>query len=405
MLAQAWELSIRELLKSLHESDSYRERHEIKAIDATHVLLDGQQFINFASNDYLGLTHHPRVIEAARNALAKYGAGAGASPLICGYTPAHAAAERRISQWKGTEAAVLLPSGYQANLAAIQTLAIGAERGGHSIRFLLDKLCHASLIDAVRGSGQELRVYPHQNPQKLQKLLEQSEPNQIQVVLTESIFSMDGDAADLPALAALKQKYGFILFLDEAHASGVYGPGGNGLAAEMGVSASVDVTVATFSKAIGCAGGAVCGSRLFCEAVVNFARAYIYSTSIPAHVAVGADMAIQVMREEPQRIGRLRENAKKVRTALVQTRFEIPEGDSPIIPLIVGSESEAVHAAALLKERGMLAWPIRPPTVPRGRSRLRVTLCSEHDGTDIEQLLAAIADLSGRPVGSGDRTL
>jgi 8-amino-7-oxononanoate synthase len=405
MSLDAWESPVREALNALHKVDSHRQRCQVVPIDATHVLVNGKRSVNFASNDYLGLTHHPRVMEAARRALAEYGSGAGASPLICGYTPAHAAAERRIAQWKGAQASVLLPSGYQANLAAIHTLAIGAQRGGRSIRFLLDKLCHASLVDAVRATGQEFRVYPHQRIEKLERLLAQSEPDQIQAVVTESIFSMDGDAADLRALAALRRKYGCLLLVDEAHAGGVYGPEGGGLAAELGLSGEVDVTIATLSKAIGCVGGAVCGSGIFCEAVVNFARAYIYSTSLPAHVAAAAKTAIEVMRDEPQRIRRLRALAGAVRRALSLTRFTVPKGDSPVIPLVMGSEPEALEAAEFLAGRGLLAWPIRPPTVPRGTSRLRITLSSEHDDGEIEALLAGVRDLSERPVRSGDRPL
>jgi 7-keto-8-aminopelargonate synthetase-like enzyme len=207
---------------------------------------------------------------------------------------------------------------------------------------------------------------------------------------------MDGDAADLRAIGELKRKHPFLLLLDEAHASGVYGPGGSGLACELGLSDQVDVTIATLSKAIGCVGGAICGSQISCDALVNFARAYIYSTSLPAHVAAAAEAAIDVMHDEPQRMRRVRQLAIRVREALSRTKLTVPDGDSPIIPIVMGSESVALDAAQFLASRQMLALAIRPPTVARGSSRLRITLCSEHSDQEIDRLIGAIVDLSRR---------
>ncbi len=258
-----------------------RSRRLAKAIDAVHVEIDGKCFVNFASNDYLGLTHHPRMISVAERSLRDHGAGSGAAGLISGYTPSHARAEASIATLKGTAASVLLPSGYQANHAAVQTIAATAP----SVRFLVDKLAHASLIDAIRASGTEFRVFPHNGMDKLRRLLAENAKDQLQVVVTESIFSMDGDAADLRAIAELKREFPFVLLLDEAHGTGVYGGGGAGYANEMGLSDIVDISIVTLSKAIGGTGGAVCGSRIFCEAIVNHGRAYIYSTSVPAFVA------------------------------------------------------------------------------------------------------------------------
>ena len=196
---------------------------------------------DFASNDYLGLTHHPRVIAAMAQATMECGAGAGASALIAGHSDRHASAERALATWKGTEAAVLLPSGYQAGHAAVQTIAAVAKARGTPVSFLLDRLAHASLIDAIRGSGMPFRVFVHNDLLKLARLLEEANGGQLQVVVTESIFSMDGDAAPLRALADLKQKHRFVLLLDEAHGSGVYGPGGAGLAAELHLTGAVDI--------------------------------------------------------------------------------------------------------------------------------------------------------------------
>ena len=396
MEPEAWERGIRQRLDRLAEQHLYRQRVVVRPLDATHVEVDGRRYVNFASNNYLDLSHHPRVLAAAAEVLRRDGAGAGASPLVTGYGPAHADAERAIARWKGTGGAVMLPSGYQANLAAVQTLAaLGQEAGG--VRFLLDKLVHASLIDAVRETGAPFRVFPHKHLDKLARLLEEADPAQSQVVVTESIFSMDGDAADLPGLAELKRRRLFVLLLDEAHASGVYGEGGAGLAAEAGLAGLAEVTVVTLSKSLGCGGGAVCGSAGFCDAVVNLGRAYVYSTGVPPHVAAAAEAAIGVIRDEPQRQGRVRELAAHVRSRLSGAGFDVPAGDSPIIPILLQNEEAALTAASRMRDAGLWVVAIRPPTVPRGGSRIRVTLSSEHTDEEVESLLTAVAAL--RPTG------
>jgi 8-amino-7-oxononanoate synthase len=390
----AWERSIRQRLDRLAGQHLFRKRQVVRPLDATHVDVDGRLYVNFASNNYLGLSHHPHVLEAAAQVLRRDGAGGGASALVTGYTEALASAERRIAAWKGAEGGVLFPSGYQANLAAVQTLsALGeGKRGG--IRFLLDKLVHASLIDAVRESGAPFRVFPHNHLDKLARLLEEAEEGQTQVVVTESIFSMDGDAADLAGLARLKQRRPFVLLLDEAHGSGVYGPAGAGLAAEVGLAALADVTVVTLSKALGCAGGAVCGSAGFCEAVINLGRAYVYSTALPPAVAAAAQAAVDVIRDEPERQRRVRDLARMVRSRLAQSGLQIPPGDSPIVPIILGNEEAALAAASRLKDLGLWVVAIRPPTVPRGSSRLRITLSSKHTADEIERLLSSLVTVA-----------
>jgi 8-amino-7-oxononanoate synthase len=320
----------------------------------------------------------------------RFGAGSGAAALISGYTTAHAQAEQAIARWKGYEAAVLLPSGYQANLAAVQTIAALAVNDGKTARFLVDKLAHASLLDAVLATKGPMRIFPHNQLGKLRRLLSDAPADQLQVVLTESIFSMDGDACDLAGLAELRRQYGCILMVDEGHASGVYGPNGSGYAAEIGLGQVADVSIATLSKAVGCVGGAVCASVGFCEALANFGRAYIYSTSIPAPVAAAVGCAIEVMRREPDRQIRLRANARRVRAALGLGAGAHTPADSPIIPVILGDEHGAMEAAARLEEAGLLAVAVRPPTVPRGTSRLRITLSSEHSAAEVDRLVEAV---------------
>lgn len=401
MEPQGWERSIRQRLEGLAVQRLHRKRQIVRPLDATHIEVDGRRYVNFASNNYLGLSHHPRVVEAAAEALRRNGAGAGASPLVTGHGPAHVAAERAIAAWKGTEAAVLLPSGYQANLAAVQTLAaLGGGRGaagaGRPVRFLFDKIVHASLIDAVFESRIHFRTFPHNNLQKLERMLEEFDPAEALVVITESVFSMDGDAADLEGLARLKQRRPFVLLLDEAHASGVYGPAGAGLAAERGLSQLADLTVVTLSKSLGCGGGAVCGSALLCDAVVNFGRGYVYSTALSPVMAAAAEAAVAVLRDEPWHQKRLRELSGRVRARLREGGLDVPAGDSPVIPVILKSEEAALAAASRLQDAGLWAVAIRPPTVPRGTSRIRLTLSSQHTDDEVELLLASVLSL-GRP--------
>jgi 8-amino-7-oxononanoate synthase len=375
-----------------------RALRTVEPVDAVHLVSDGRRLVNFASNNYLGLTHHPRVIAAIRDALAAYGAGSGAASLITGHTIAHANTERAVARWKGVEKAVLLPSGYAANFAAVGALAVvgrsAASGEDAGVRFLLDKLCHASLVDAVHGSGAAFRVFPHNGVDKLRRLLADAPAGQLQVVVTESIFSMDGDAADLAAIVALKREHEFLLLLDEAHGGGVYGPGGAGLAAELNLNDAVDLTVATFSKAAGVAGGAVCGSALLCDAVVNHGRSMIFTTAMPPAVAAGIEASLNVMVDEPWRAARVRALARRVREALGITTAPV---DSPIIPIIVGDEATALSAAAELEAAGLLVVAVRPPTVARGTSRLRVTVSAEHSDDEVKRLIEAVRTMRLTP--------
>jgi 8-amino-7-oxononanoate synthase len=391
--SQHWNDAVEGALQKRRAANEFRQRRRIRPLDAVHVEIDGRRCVNFSSNDYLGLAHHPKVIAAFAS---QNGVGSGAAALVSGYSPAHASAERAIANWKGTESAVVLGSGYAANLAAIQAIAaVGGETG---VTLLIDKLIHASLIDAVRsvcGSDKKtsFRVFPHNHLEKLERLLEEMEPGRLCAVVTESIFSMDGDAADLPGIARLKQKHPFLLLLDEAHGSGVYGPNGAGYAAELGLGSVVDVSIVTLSKAVGVVGGAVCASEKFCDAVVNFGRPYIYSTNLPPAAAAAAEVAIEVMRDEPERQQRVRALAADVRHRLRQIGFEIAGGDSPIIPVLLGDETEAMRAAGRLLEGGFLVVAIRPPTVPRGTSRMRITLSSEHGQEEVGGLLKLLESI------------
>ena len=265
-------------------------------------------------------------------------------------------------------------------------------------------MVHASVIDAVRSTGAAYRVFPHNGLIKLTRLLDEgngdeADPGQMQVVVTESVFSMDGNEAALSELSSLRRSgRRFVLLLDEAHASGVYGPAGAGLAAHYALSDLPEVSVVTLSKALGCAGGAVCGSKAFCEAVVNFGRAYIYSTGIPPAFAAAAEAAIDVLRDEPQHQRRLEELRARVAGALREAGpVVIPPTVSAIVPVFLGSEEAALEAASRMQQAGLWVVPIRPPTVPRGTSRLRITLSSQHTDGEIDLLLKTLGSLDVRP--------
>ena len=389
-MSDSWSTPLLRALTARREANTFRTRR---------VTADDPSVLDFASNDYLGLSRHPAVIRAFTDAAAD-GVGSGAAALVTGHTRHHERAESDLAEWKHTESAVLTGSGYVANLAAVQSVAavgavtaVGASTG---VRFLVDKLAHASLVDAVRSVESatcSFRIFPHNHLGKLQRLLADASPGQLQVVVTESVFSMDGDTADLAGIAALKNRFDFLLLLDEAHASGVYGPAGAGYAAELGLESAVDLSVVTLSKAAGCVGGAVCASRDWCDAVVNFGRPYIYSTSPPPAVAAAIAASIRVMADEPRHRQRVRQLSVYVRRRLAEIGCQIPAGDSPIVPVILGSETATLAAAAALLAAGIRVGAVRPPTVARGASRLRITVSAKHGDEDIEKLIAAAKEL------------
>jgi 8-amino-7-oxononanoate synthase len=392
------EQMLAEAVQARQQTHLLRHRVPNRHLDATHVEVAGRRLVNFATNDYLGLARHPKLIEAAQSAAQSHGVGSGASALVSGYTDLHARAEEELARWKGTQAAVILPSGYQANLAAIVAIAKAADSAGRSVRVLMDKLVHASLIDAVAVSGCRFRIIPHNGISKLARLLEKNgdaasssnDKHPLDVIVTESIYSMDGDAAPVRELAELAAASSAAWILDEAHGTGVYGASGRGYATEMGVAP--DATIVTLSKAMGCAGGAVCGSRAMCDAIVNFGRAYVYSTALPPPTVATVLAALAVMRDEPNRQARVREMSVRLRTQLAALNLgaKITVGDSPIIAVIVGNAQRATSVAERMRDAGYWIPAIRPPTVPLEQSRLRISLSCEHSDAEIDGLVAAL---------------
>lgn len=373
---------------------SWEVEAELAELDAAHlrrrlrVMPRKTAVLNFASNDYLGLSQHDAVKAALMDGVARHGAGSGASRLVTGTHEAHAELEERLAAFKHTEAALTFGSGYAAALGAITALV----REGDTV--ILDKLSHASLIDAARLSGATVRVFPHNHLGKLESLLKRCVPSSRRVlVVTESVFSMDGDTAPLAEMVELKDRHGAWLLVDEAHAVGVLGPQGRGLAAALGVADRVDIHLGTLSKAVGLSGGYIAARRVVIDLLVNRARSFIYTTAPPPALAYAANHALEILAsEEGDKLRkRLHGHVRTLRTGLGMN------ADAPLTaihPHIVGDEALAMSLAGRLVEKGYLIPAIRYPTVPRGSARLRITLTAAHKAAEVRQLIQVINETS-----------
>jgi 8-amino-7-oxononanoate synthase len=378
-------------LKGLRERSLDRHLREITRAQGSEVEIGGRRLINFSSNDYLGLANDPRLREAATSAINKFGVGCGASRLITGNLSPHLSLERALAKWKGNESALCFSSGYAAALGTIPALV------GKDDVILLDKLCHASLIDGAKLSGAILRVFPHNQLGKLESHLEwarREHPGRRVLIITESVFSMDGDLAPLREMVELKKRFRALLMLDEAHAVGVIGQNGRGLAMAENVSEEVDVQMGTLSKAFGASGGYICGARTLIEWLINRARSFIYSTAPPSAIAVAALAAVDFLAspEGEERRLLLWERIRLMQQLLPRAglKGENVAARSAIFPLIVGDEKAALDLAAKLQSEGFLVPAIRYPTVAKGAARLRITLTAAHEEAQIEAFCETI---------------
>ncbi len=367
----------------------YRSLRTITSAQGPRIVLDGRELLNFSSNDYLGLANDPALKRAAVAAIEKYGVGAGASRLVCGNLQPYEDLERKLAAFKAREAAIVFSSGYAANIGAIAALV------GEGDMVILDKLNHASIIDGARQSGATIRVYPHKNLAKLEAILQQGDAIRRKLIVTETVFSMDGDLAPLAEIVALKEKYGAWLMIDEAHATGLYASNRRGIAEAVGVEDRVDIMLGTLSKALGCAGGFVVGSQVLIDFLRNRARSLIYSTALPPSVCAAAAAAVDFVMSEDghQRRDQLWRNVSAMKNGLSAAGMA-NESRSPIIPIIIGEEGAAVEISRQLQERGIFVPAIRFPTVPKGKARLRVTVTAAHQQADIEQFLKEFGDLA-----------
>ncbi|MCX7885770.1 MAG: 8-amino-7-oxononanoate synthase [Verrucomicrobiae bacterium] len=362
-------------LEQLRERGLYRFLQRVDSPQGARITIDGRLLLNFSSNDYLGLANHPALIAAATRAIEQWGVGAGASRLLCGNLAPYEELERKLAALKRKEAAVVFASGYAANVGTIPSLV------GENDVVILDKLVHASLVDGARQSGATIRVYPHNNLQKLKQILSRCAKFRRRLIVTETVFSMDGDFAPLADIVAIKEQYDAWLMLDEAHATGVFGPNGAGLAAQCGLEEQVDISVGTLSKALGCVGGFVAGSRTLIDFLRNKARSLIYSTALPPAICAAAEVALDIATGEEgnRRRAKLWENMRMLGAR------------TPIWPVPVGEESKAVELSARLRERGLLVPAIRYPTVPKGKARLRASVTAAHSAEDITRLQHELA--------------
>jgi len=382
-------LSNDEILNQLRDQSLFRELRTIEQISGPLVRVNDRIIVNFASNDYLGLSQHPSVKMAAKAAIEEFGAGAGASRLVTGTESPHTKVEKEIAAFKGVESAIVFSSGYAAAVGTITSVA------GPGDVIILDKLAHACLIDGAKLSGAALRVFPHNDIAKLQSHLtwaRRTYPSGKALIVTESIFSMDGTFADLAPIVELKRNFDAVLMVDEAHATGVVGPTGTGWIAALGLTKEVDIQMGTLGKALGASGGFVCGSASLIQLLVNKARSFIYSTALPPASAAAASEALKIVHSQEGKIlrGQLLDNVLRFAQLLPHQSHRTGDTISPIFPVIIGDEGRALVLAAALLERGILAPAIRYPTVARGSARIRIALSSLHSSEQVRVLAETI---------------
>lgn len=373
---------ISEELKELEQSGLYRRLRTITSNQEAHVTIGGKDYISFSSNNYLGLANHPKVKEAAINAIKLYGCGAGASRLIVGTMELHTKLEERIAQFEGKPAAILFCTGYVANVGVITSL-VGPEDA-----VIVDHLNHASIVDAARLSGAKLLVYPHKDVKKLENILKRYKEYKKRLIVTDTVFSMDGDFAPLKEIVALAKKYGAITMVDEAHATGVIGDAGRGVSEHLGVAKDIDVVMGTLSKAVGSLGGFVVGSQELIQYLHNKAHSFIYTTALPPGVCAASIAAIDIIESEPELKEKFWERVDLVKDGLEKLGFNLMETNSHIIPVFIGSEKTTMEFSRYLYENGILVPGIRTPTVPKNTARLRITVMATHTRRDITKLLS-----------------
>ncbi|HEX5763281.1 MAG TPA: 8-amino-7-oxononanoate synthase [Solirubrobacterales bacterium] len=384
---------IAERLEELRDRGLYRRLRLVGGPQGPRVLLDGRQVLLLCSNDYLGLAGHPLVREAAAEASMRWGTGAGASRLISGTMEPHRRLEERLAEFKGYEEALLFGSGYLANTGTVAALA------GRGEVVFSDELNHASIVDGCRLSHAETFVFRHADLDHLEWGLRKA-GERASLIVTDGVFSMDGDIAPLAGLARLARRHRCRLMVDEAHATGALGPGGRGSVAAAGVGDEVDVVVGTLGKALGSYGAYVCADRELTEYLVNTARPFIFSTAPPPPAVAAADTALELVAACPKLPDRLAANATALRAALAAEGLPISGTSTQILPLLVGDAEAAMEMSEQLLERGVFAQGIRPPTVPEGASRLRFTVMATHEPEELRQAARLVGE-TARELGRG----
>jgi glycine C-acetyltransferase/8-amino-7-oxononanoate synthase len=375
--------SIQARLAELENQNLLRRTRLISGPQGPRVVLDGKPVLLLCSNNYLGLADHPRVREAAADAAMRWGVGAGASRLVSGTMTIHRRLEERLAAFERTEAALLFGSGYLANVGVISALA------GPGEIVLSDELNHASIVDGCRLARAETQVYDHCDVEHLEELLDEGN-GRVSVIVTDSVFSMDGDVAPLAEIVDLARRYGARVVVDEAHGTGCVGPDGRGAVAEAGLEGEIDVVVGTLGKALGAYGAYAACSEDMAEFLLNSARSLIFSTAPPPPAVAGALAALELLAEQPRRVEKLQANADALRAELAREGFEVAGSTTQIVPLIVGDAGLAMAICEAGLERGVFAQAIRPPTVPEGTSRLRLAVMASHTKAELREAAQAL---------------
>ena len=378
---------LKEELNILKEKGLYRALRRVSSGAGPTAVVDGREVINLCSNNYLGLAKHPALIEASIEATKKYGTGSGASRLVSGNIELYEELESLLAEFKGTESALVFSSGYSANIGAITALMSSGD-------FVVsDRLNHASIIDGCRLSGAKFNVYPHKDTKKLEEILSRATGRYGKIVIaTDSVFSMDGDIAPLDILSEIADRYGAYLFIDDAHATGVLGPEGRGSLSHFGIDGGEFIEMGTLSKALGSLGGFIAGSSHLVNYLKNKARSFIYSTALPPSVLASSIAALKIVKSDGSFREKLWENVSRFREPLQALGFDTMDSATQIIPVLIGDNKKTMEFSEMLFERGVFAQGIRPPTVPDGTARIRVSISSAHTDEHIERAVKAFKE-------------
>lgn len=374
-------------LTEIKQQGLYRQMRQVDGEQGPSILLDGREVLNFSSNNYLGLANHPALQAAAKEALEQYGCGAGASRLISGNMTLHLALEESIARLKGTESALVFNSGFQANVGILSTLL------GEGDMIFSDALNHASIIDGCRLSRAKVVVYPHCNLGHLEAALKKAPQKARKLIVTETVFSMDGDIAPMEEIVNLAEQHGAMIMVDEAHATGVFGPNGAGIVAEMGLRDRVLIQMGTLGKALGGFGAYVAGKRNLRELLINRCRSFIFTTALPPVMMAVAITAIDLLEKEPERRFTLWRNSQYMRNELKELGFSLGKSSSQILPLIIGDSEDCMSFSECLLAKGVYAQGIRPPTVQPGSARLRITPMATHTDEHLKHAIRAFKEV------------
>lgn len=376
-------------LRDLEGRGLRRRLRVVQGPQGPRVTVEGRALRLFCSNDYLGLANHPALIAAAKEAVDRHGYGTGASRLVSGTMEAHAALEGRLAGFLGTEGALVFPSGYAANVGVIPALV------GQGDAVILDRLSHASVVDGARLSGARLLVYPHRDVERLREVLGRHAGFRRRLIVTDGVFSVDGDIAPLREIQALARRHDAILMVDDAHGTGVLGATGRGTLEHFSLD-HVDILMGSLSKALGASGGFIAGGRRLIDYLINRSRGFIFTTALPPDACAAAAAALDLVASQPELRARLWKNVEQARRGLLAMGFDLMGSETQILPVRIGDAKRAVEVSDFLYEQGIFLSAIRPPTVPEGQSRLRLIVTAAHTEEDIAFLLDTLKDVQER---------